>query len=137
MVQLKKRGLSLLLTLVLMLSLCVPAMAVSKSELTSAISESAEYMLNAVKAPQVGSIGGEWAVIGLARSGYDVPQKYWDNYYATVEEYVENCNGVLHNKKYTEYSRVVVALTAIGADPTNVAGYDLLCSRRRFNSRGV
>lgn len=126
MVQLKKRGLSLLLTLVLMLSLCVPAMAISKSELTSAISESAEYMLNAVKAPQVGSIGGEWAVIGLARSGYDVPQKYWDNYYATVEEYVENCNGVLHNKKYTEYSRVVVALTAIGADPTNVAGYDLL-----------
>ena len=126
MVQLKKRGLSLLLTLVLMLSLCVPAMAVSKSELTSAISESAEYMLNAVKAPQVGSIGGEWAVIGLARSGYDVPQEYWDAYYATVEEYVENCNGVLHNKKYTEYSRVVVALTAIGADPTNVAGYDLL-----------
>ena len=43
-----------------------------------------------------------------------------------MEEYVENCNGVLHNKKYTEYSRVVVALTAIGADPTNVAGYDLL-----------
>ena len=126
MVRPKKRGLSLLLTLVLMLSLCVPAMAVSKSELTSAISESAEYMLNAVKAPQVGSIGGEWAVIGLARSGYDVPQKYWDNYYAAVEDYVENCNGVLHNKKYTEYSRVVVALTAIGADPTNVAGYDLL-----------
>ena len=126
MAQLKRKGLSLLLALVLVMGLCVPAMAVSKSELTSAISESAEYMLNAVKAPQVGSIGGEWAVIGLARSGYDVPQKYWDNYYATVEEYVENCNGVLHNKKYTEYSRVVVALTAIGADPTDVAGYDLL-----------
>ena len=126
MAQLKKRGLSLLLTLVLMLSLCVPALAVSKSELTSAVSESAAYMLNAVKEPQVGSIGGEWAVIGLARSGYDVPQKYWDNYYAAVEDYVESCKGVLHKKKYTEYSRVVVALTAIGADPTNVAGYDLL-----------
>lgn len=133
MVQLKKRGLSLLLTLVLMLSLCVPAMAVSKSELTSAISESAEYMLNAVKAPQVGSIGGEWAVIGLARSGYDVPQKYWDNYYATVEEYVESCKGVLHKKKYTEYSRVTVALTAIGADPTNVAGYNLLTALGDFD----
>ena len=126
MAQLKKRGLSLLLTLVLMLSLCVPAMAVSKSELTSAISESAAYMLNAVKEPQVGSIGGEWAVIGLARSGYDVPQKYWNNYYAAVEDYVESCKGVLHKKKYTEYSRVVVALTAIGADPKDVAGYDLL-----------
>ena len=133
MVQLKKRGLSLLLTLVLMLSLCVPAMAVSKSELTSAISESAEYMLNAVKAPQVGSIGGEWAVIGLARSGYDVPQEYWDAYYATVEDYVESCKGVLHKKKYTEYSRVTVALTAIGADPTNVAGYNLLTALGDFD----
>ncbi len=126
MAQLKKRGLSLLLTLVLMLSLCVPAMAVSKSELTSAVTESAAYMLNAVKEPQVGSIGGEWAVIGLARSVYAVPQKYWDNYYAAVEDYVESCKGVLHKKKYTEYSRVVVALTAIGADPKDVAGYDLL-----------
>ena len=102
MAQLKKRGLSLLLTLVLMLSLCVPAMAVSKSDLISAVSESAAYMLNAVKAPHVGSIGGEWAVIGLARSGYGVPQKYWDNYYAAVEDYVESCKGVLHKKKYTE-----------------------------------
>lgn len=126
MVRPKKRGLSLLLTLILVMGLCVPAMAISESDLTSAVTKSASYMLDAVKQPQVGSIGGEWAVIGLARSGYDVPQKYWDNYYATVEEYVENCNGVLHNKKYTEYSRVVVALTAIGADPTNVAGYDLL-----------
>lgn len=126
MVRLKKRALSLLLVLILVIGLCVPAVAVSKGELTSAVTESASYMLNAVKGPQVGSIGGEWAVIGLARSGYDVPQKYWDNYYAAVEDYVESCKGVLHKKKYTEYSRVVVALTAIGADPTNVAGYDLL-----------
>jgi hypothetical protein len=101
-------------------------MAISENELTSAVTQSAESMLNAVKTPQVGSIGGEWAVIGLARSGYDVPQEYWDNYYATVEDYVESCGGVLHKKKYTEYSRVTVALTAIGADPTDVAGYDLL-----------
>jgi len=32
----------------------------------------------------------------------------------------------LHTKKYTEYSRVVVALTAIGKNPENVAGYNLL-----------
>ena len=126
MIIIKKRGLSLLLAVILMLGFCVPAVAVSKGELTSAVTESASYMLNAVKQPQVGSIGGEWAVIGLARSGHDVPQKYWDNYYAAVEDYVEDCNGVLHKKKYTEYSRVVVALTAIGADPKDVAGYDLL-----------
>ncbi len=126
MAQLRKRSISLLLTLVLMLSFCIPAMAVSEKDIKSAVAKSAEYMLSAVKTPQVGSIGGEWAVIGLARSGYAVPQEYWDSYYATVENYVESCKGVLHKKKYTEYSRVTVALTAIGADPTDVGGYNLL-----------
>ena len=83
MVRPKKRGLSLLLTLILVMGLCVPAMAISESDLTSAVTKSASYMLDAVKQPQVGSIGGEWTVIGLARSGHDVPQKYWDNYYVS------------------------------------------------------
>ena len=34
--------------------------------------------------------------------------------------------GNLHDKKYTEYSRVIVALTAIGKNPADVAGYNLL-----------
>ncbi|MBQ7086823.1 MAG: S-layer homology domain-containing protein [Clostridia bacterium] len=86
----------------------------------------AKFIAETVTAPQVGSIGGEWAVIGLARSGYDMPQEYWDSYYTRVLEYIENCGGVLHTKKYTEYSRVILALTAIGADPKNAAGYNLL-----------
>ena len=126
MKQLRKRSISLLLAVILMFSLCIPAMAVTEDEITTAVNKSAEFMLGAVKSPQVGSIGGEWAVIGLARSGYAVPNEYWNNYYNTVEEYVKSCDGVLHNKKYTEYSRVTVALTAIGADPANVAGYNLL-----------
>ena len=121
-----KRTLTLLLCVVFAVNLCLTVSAISEKKLISAVNKSAEYMLNAVKHPQVGSIGGEWAVIGLARSGYDVPQEYWDDYYATVEEYVKACDGVLHKRKYTEYSRVVVALTAIGADPTNVGGYNLL-----------
>ena len=124
MKRIKKRILCLVLIAVLMLGLCVPALAADN--LGALVEKSAEYMLNTVTEPQVGSVGGEWAVIGLARSGYDVPQNYWDDYYAAVEDYVESCNGVLHKKKYTEYSRVIVSLTAIGADPANVAGYDLL-----------
>lgn len=123
----RTRGLSFLLALCLMLSLSIPTFAASAEDtVSSAVTESAAYMLKAVANPQVGSIGGEWAVIGLARSGYDVPQSYWDNYYETVEEYVTACKGNLHDKKYTEYSRLIVALTAIGADPTDVAGYNLL-----------
>jgi hypothetical protein len=126
MKQMRKRLGTLLISFVLLGSLCLPAMAISENELTSAVTQSAKTMLHAVKTPQVGSIGGEWAVIGLARSGYAVPQEYWDGYYAAVEDYVSACKGVLHKKKYTEYSRVTVALTAIGADPTKVAGYNLL-----------
>lgn len=73
-----------------------------------------------------GAVGGEWAVTGLARSGSAVPDGYFDGYYKAVEKYVTEHGGVLHQKKYTEYSRVVIALTAIGKDPKNVAGYDLL-----------
>ena len=124
--KIKTRGISLLLALLLMMGLYVPAGAISESDLTSAVNKSAKNMLNAVKTPQVGSIGGEWAVIGLARSGYDVPQSYWDDYYATVEDYVKSCSGVLHKKKYTEYSRAIIAVTAMDRDPKAVAGYDLL-----------
>lgn len=121
-----KRGTGFFLAFVLLLSLSIPPAFAAETDLAAAVQESAKYMLNTVQEPQVGSVGGEWAVIGVARSGYDVPQQYWDNYYATVEAYVSEHKGVLHEKKYTEYSRLIVALTAIGADPANVGGYNLL-----------
>ena len=121
----KTRALSLLLALAAALALCCPVSA-AKSSLLTAMEQTASFILNTVTAPEVGSVGGEWAVIGLARSGYAVPQRYWDSYYETVEQYVKAKKGVLHKRKYTEYSRVIVALTAIGADPTDVAGYNLL-----------
>lgn len=74
--------------------------------------------------PSVGSIGGEWEILGLARSGKltdDVAEKY----FANVSKVVKDNSGVLDKRKYTEYSRVILALTAAGYDPTNVEGYDL------------
>lgn len=122
----KTRGLSLLLVLVLLLGLHVTSFAaVSEERLASVIADTAEYMYQTVRNPQVGSIGGEWAVLGLARSGYDIPKSYYGEYYAAVEKYVVACKGKLHDKKYTEYSRLIVALSAIGKDARSVAGYDL------------
>lgn len=126
MARMRKRGLSLLLALLLLLGLSVNAFAsVSEDTLGNAVTDTAQYMYRTVKSPQVGSIGGEWAVLGLARSGYPVPEEYYQDYYATVEAYVQACGGVLHDKKYTEYSRVIVALSSIDRDARNVAGYDL------------
>ena len=115
---------ALILAFSVLFSLAVPTFAASSVQ--TEMQGSAAYMVSAVKAPEVSSIGGEWAVLGLARSGYSVPKDYFDNYYANVEKYVKSCKGVLHERKYTEYSRVILALTAIGRDPSNVAGYNLL-----------
>ena len=115
---------ALILAFSVLFSLAVPTFAASSVQ--SEVQSSAAFMLSSVKSPEVGSIGGEWAVIGLARSGYSVPADYYDEYYTRVEKYVKNCSGVLHERKYTEYSRVILALTAIGRDPSKVAGYNLL-----------
>ena len=119
-----KRISAWILTLAILLTLTVPALAAFGVQ--NEVQGSAAYMVSAVKSPEVGSIGGEWAIIGLARSGYTVPTNYYEDYYARVEKYVKNCSGVLHERKYTEYSRVILALTAIGRDPSKVAGYNLL-----------
>ena len=76
--------------------------------------------------PKPGSTSGEWLILGLARSDMDVPNTYYDIYYRALETIVKEKQGVLHKRKYTEYSRTVLALASIGKDPGNVAGYNLL-----------
>lgn len=75
--------------------------------------------------PTVNSTGGEWMVIGLARSGRTVPAGYYEN----VVDYVKakaDKNERLHPAKVTDNARVILALTAIGKDVTNVGGHNLL-----------
>jgi len=64
--------------------------------------------------------------LGLARSQKYVSQSYYEKYYSNVASELSVKNGHLTSTKYTEYSRVILALTAIGKDPTNVSGYNLL-----------
>ena len=86
-----------------------------------------EYM-EKLGTPSVGAIGGEWMVIGLARSGRTVPGV--EDYYQKAVEYVQQSidpdTGRLHKAKSTDNSRMILALTAIGKDVTNVGGYNLL-----------
>jgi hypothetical protein len=114
-----------ILTLVLLCGLVTPVYAADKAALDASVNAAAAFMLTTVKKPQVGSVGGEWAILGLARSGYKVPDAYYEGYYKAVEKYVGEYKGVLHDRKYTEYSRVILGLTAAGYDPRDVAGYDL------------
>lgn len=121
-----KKFIGIILTLSILFSLSSEVLAFDISKVNATLESVGNYLYETVKEPQVGSIGGEWAVLGLARCDMDIPDEYFENYYQRVTRYVKDCGGVLHNKKYTEYSRVIVALTAIGKNPKNVAGYNLL-----------
>ena len=115
-------GLALALLLIVGLR---PALAATEERVSAATEDVAAYLLEQADAYQVGSIGGDWAILGLARSSYPVPEQVFQQYQSRVEAYVRSCQGVLHDRKYTEYSRVILALTATGYDARNVAGYDL------------
>ena len=92
----------------------------------TALNDTASYIIKNVPNPEIGSTGGEWSIIGLNASGYDVPKDYYDAYYKRVETSLKEKQGILTQNKYTEYSRLIIALTAIGKDVTNVSGYNLL-----------
>lgn len=87
------------------------------------------YLKSAVPNPIVGSVKGEWAIIGLARSDASMSTNYYSSYYDRVVAYVEdkiNDEGQLHTVKSTENARVALAVTAIGKDPRKVGGHNLL-----------
>lgn len=95
-------------------------------KLNDALERTAAYLLKTVPSSSAGSVGGDWIIIGLSKCGYSVPDGYYDKYYQSVEKQVTDLKGVLHSKKYTEYSRTVIAINALGKDPRDVAGYNLL-----------
>lgn len=108
--------------------------AYSRQKLNSSMQETASLMYRTIPEPVVASIGGEWTVLSLARSGVQVPAKYYEDYYKRVEQTVKDANGILHKMKFTEYSRVILALTAINKDVTDVGGYNLLSYLSDFNN---
>ncbi len=95
----------------------------------TALEDTGKSIYMSLTAPQTGPIGGEWAIIGLARNNYNVEDGYYEKYIANTENYVKKLKGVLNTEtgyKYTEYSRIILAFTALGEDVTSISGYNFL-----------
>lgn len=116
------------------LSSSLESYAYSRQKLNKSMQETAALMYKTIPEPVVASIGGEWTVLSLARSGIKVPKKYYEDYYKRVEKTVKDAKGILHRMKFTEYSRVILALTAINKDVTDVGGYNLLSYLADFDN---
>lgn len=86
-----------------------------------------EY-IQSLGTPSVGPIGGEWGVLGLARSGLTVPglEDYYQKALSYIRQSIDPETMRLHSAKSTENSRMILALTAIGKDAANIDGYNLV-----------
>lgn len=102
------------LAILLLLCLFVPAACAS------------EWLAENVTEAQVGSVGGEWVVIALKRGATPVADGFYAAYEDNVEQALIACEGRLSPVKYTEYSRVALALAALGENPADFRGWNLL-----------
>ena len=132
----KKTGM-LFLSLIVFLTTSLNTFAWDIKTIDQKIQKTSTYLTQTVKEPQIGSTGGEWVILGLKRSGMTIPKAYYDGYYKRLEAYTKECKGVLHARRYTTYSRVIVALTALEKNPMNVAGYDLTKPLGDYNATNL
>lgn len=95
------------------------------------------YIQSAVSAPVVSYLFGEWAVLGQARAKVPLSEAYIAAYYEKVVAYVKaniGSDGILRKPDdkntpvITDNERIILALTAIGKDPANVGGKNLLAA---------
>jgi hypothetical protein len=94
------------------------------------------YIGSAVENPQYDSVGGEWAVLALARANAlsaSAKQNYLSNLAAAAVDGASNgdvtvADGkvVMHPSRYTENERVILALTSLGIDASNWNGLDFV-----------
>lgn len=91
-----------------------------------------DYLYRTVTDPTVESISGEWVMYGLGHGGYAMSDAYIAKYRANLEKKLQENNGILHEKKFTEYGRVILACLAVGIDPTQVVGCNLVTALADF-----
>ncbi|GAB1477300.1 hypothetical protein MASR2M70_21380 [Bacillota bacterium] len=123
-----RRYSAMLIAIVLLLSMPMAAHGASTysgADLGREIEATGAYLVKAINNPSYGTVGGDWAVLGLLRSGLKLPAGYTDKYIENVEKVMAEKKGQLTRNKYSDYSRLILAFTALGKNPTDVKGYDL------------
>ncbi|MDD4121962.1 MAG: S-layer homology domain-containing protein, partial [Eubacteriales bacterium] len=103
-------------------------------DVSNDIGRASRYLVKTVSNPMISAVGGEWTILGLARSGVETPEDYYERYYENVVSELKLKSGNLTKVKYSEYSRLILALTAIGRDVTNVGGYNLTEKLSDYNN---
>ena len=120
-----KKIIASVLAVLILFTACGKETVGTDYDFSSVIDETVRQVVNAAPSPMHDSIYGEWSVINAAICNADVPQSWFDAYYENLCAVLMDSDGVLSATKNTEYSRTIIALSAIGKNPANTAGYDL------------
>jgi len=134
-----------LLAFVMLLGLALPTtvpVQASEADWETAMNRSLDWIRNAVPSPVVGSVGGEWAVLALARANRVNANDPWvrawlsdlDRTLSEVDRIAQTND--IHNppspgtfpsalRRWTDFQRVTIALSAVGIDASNYNGRDI------------
>ena len=145
----KQKTSTVLLSLVLILAMVIQALvpgqirAAERTDVDAAVAGSTQWMIEST--PEL-TIDGthSWFAMDLARTGADVPEGYLGKFYEAVAADLEAGGGKLTNpsanRQRSEYSRTILALTALGYDARDVGGYnlfDMLSNLAAINMQGL
>lgn len=129
---------ALLIVMLMLLTGC--RVAELPDDIDKVTAETAEVILAETPVILSGSIGGEFALKGLVESGTEIDSELIEDYYTNLSQTVKAKKGILSERRYTEYARASIGLLAIGKDPQNVEGYDLieqLDNYKGVNNQGI
>lgn len=77
---------------------------------------------------------GEWQAIGVAKAGYEVPESYKETLKNTVNSQIKIAIDNDRLPKITDLARLTLGILAIGEDPTDFQGINLI--EHIYNSEG-
>lgn len=123
----KKKLLSLLLLLCLNLNIATPILAATYNDVLTVSTQTVDKFSQSSF-----SFGDEWLIIALSRSG-NLSATQAQSYLNDLANHLQKTNGILSTNKYTEYSRTILALSALGVDAQNFGGYNLLTPLADFD----
>ncbi|PIC73566.1 DUF4430 domain-containing protein [Sporosarcina sp. P17b] len=88
----------------------------SQARVPEAIKKVTDYILSK-------SVSSEWTAVGLAKAGVVVPESYEEIFEQNVQQQIV---ANLERLKITDAERLTIAAAAIGRNPQNINGIDLL-----------
>ena len=129
---LRIKKLAAIAAVIVIIFACITVCGCSNRKNTDPLDSAVNYLIKNIDMLTVGSAGGDWTAMILAEieSHNELVNVYREN----ARLYISEKGGVLHNTRCTEYSRVVLALDAVGENPRDIGGYNIVTPLLNFEA---